>query len=329
MKNYNHALLVMEKQEYPAEAKEVIIRAEEKILNNEKANALYETMYRAYWLKKKNFDAFKDKVKALAEMIGEHEHTVKLVLLINCTKPLLALYKKKGISEEIYWNTIIDLKVKMLECIENYGVPGVFVEGWFKQFYTLERFGIGRFQYELADFCEDFYYEHGIELHDSQFVLGMHIPSHLGSLDYEVRMDSYKKAYEFFKDRFDGPMVVCCGSWLLYPDNLNILPEIEKLAETLEGDEKTGVKIVLKALEAPVRQISDNAGFEGSVIINEIRKANKAGYGFDAYTEKYVDMIEAGIVDPTKVTRSALQNAASISSTILTTEALVADKKNP
>ncbi|MBE6671065.1 MAG: chaperonin GroEL [Ruminococcaceae bacterium] len=110
---------------------------------------------------------------------------------------------------------------------------------------------------------------------------------------------------------------------------LNILPEIAKLADTLEGDEKTGANIVLKALEAPVRQISDNAGFEGSVIINEIRKANKPGFGFDAYTEEYVDMIEAGIVDPTKVTRSALQNAASISSTILTTEALVADKKEP
>ena len=110
---------------------------------------------------------------------------------------------------------------------------------------------------------------------------------------------------------------------------LNILPEIEKLAESLEGDEKTGAKIVLKALQAPVRQIADNAGFEGSVIINEIRKANKPGFGFDAYSEQYVDMIEAGIVDPTKVTRSALQNAASISSTILTTEALVADKKEP
>ena len=110
---------------------------------------------------------------------------------------------------------------------------------------------------------------------------------------------------------------------------LNILPEISKLADSLDGDEKTGANIVLKALEAPVRQISDNAGFEGSVIINEIRKANKPGFGFDAYTEQYVDMIEAGIVDPTKVTRSALQNAASISSTILTTEALVADKKEP
>ena len=94
MKNYNHALLVMDKQEYPAEAKEAIIRVEEKILADEKANKLYDSMYRAYWLKKKNFDTFKDKVKALAEMIGENEHTVKLVLLINCTKPLLAEYKK-------------------------------------------------------------------------------------------------------------------------------------------------------------------------------------------------------------------------------------------
>ena len=110
---------------------------------------------------------------------------------------------------------------------------------------------------------------------------------------------------------------------------LNIIPEIEKLAQNLEGDEKTGANIVLKALEAPVRQIADNAGFEGSVIINEISKSGKTGYGFDAYSEKYVDMIDAGIVDPTKVTRSALQNAASISSTILTTEALVADKKEP
>lgn len=110
---------------------------------------------------------------------------------------------------------------------------------------------------------------------------------------------------------------------------LNILPDIQKLVDTLEGDEKTGATLVLKALEAPVRQIADNAGFEGSVIINEIRKKNKPGYGFDAYTEQYCDMIKTGIVDPTKVTRSALQNAASIASTILTTEALVADKKEP
>ena len=97
----------------------------------------------------------------------------------------------------------------------------------------------------------------------------------------------------------------------------------------VEGDEKTGVKIVLRALEAPVRQIAENAGFEGSVIVNTIRNSGKVGYGFDAYNEVYVDMMDAGIVDPAKVTRSALQNASSVASTVLTTEALVANKPEP
>ena len=110
---------------------------------------------------------------------------------------------------------------------------------------------------------------------------------------------------------------------------LNVIGEVEKLLETVDGDEKTGVRIVLKALEEPVRQIATNAGFDGGVIVNEIMKSGKTGYGFDAYNEVYCDMMSAGIVDPTKVTRSALQNAASIASVILTTESLVADKKDP
>ena len=108
---------------------------------------------------------------------------------------------------------------------------------------------------------------------------------------------------------------------------LNAIPAVEKLLSTVEGDEKTGVKIVLKALEEPIRQIAANAGLEGSVIIDTIKRSKKTGYGFNAYDEKYVDMIEAGIVDPTKVTRSALQNAASVAAMVLTTESLVADKK--
>ncbi len=110
---------------------------------------------------------------------------------------------------------------------------------------------------------------------------------------------------------------------------LNIIPEVAKLVETVEGDEKTGVRIVLKALEEPVRQIAANAGFDGGVVVNEIMKSGKIGYGFDAYNEVYCDMMSAGIVDPAKVTRSALQNAASIASVILTTESVVADKKDP
>ncbi len=108
---------------------------------------------------------------------------------------------------------------------------------------------------------------------------------------------------------------------------VNAMPAVEKLIPSLDGDEKTGAKIILKALEAPVRQIAENAGLEGSVIIDKIRRSRKVGYGFDAYNEVYCDMIPSGIVDPTKVTRSALQNAASVAAMVLTTESLVADIK--
>jgi len=110
---------------------------------------------------------------------------------------------------------------------------------------------------------------------------------------------------------------------------INVLSDVKKLLDssTLDADEKTGIKIILRALEEPLRQIAENAGFEGSVVIDKIKNSRKYGYGFDAYAEKYVDMIDAGIVDPTKVARTALTNAASIASMVLTTEALVADKK--
>ena len=110
---------------------------------------------------------------------------------------------------------------------------------------------------------------------------------------------------------------------------INAIPAVEKLAGEKEGDEKTGVRIVLKALEEPMRQIAANSGLEGSVIIDAIKRSGKKGYGFDFYKEEYVDMIPAGILDPTKVTRSALENAASVAAMVLTTESLVADKKEP
>ncbi|MGN1095852.1 MAG: chaperonin GroEL [Eubacteriales bacterium] len=110
---------------------------------------------------------------------------------------------------------------------------------------------------------------------------------------------------------------------------LNTIRDVEAILPSVDGDEKTGVKIVLKALEEPVRQIASNAGFEGAVVINKIKSSRKIGWGFDAATETYVDMFEAGIIDPTKVSRSALQNAASVASTVLTTEAVVADKPDP
>ena len=110
---------------------------------------------------------------------------------------------------------------------------------------------------------------------------------------------------------------------------VNVIPAVEALLNTVEGDEKTGVRIVAKALEAPIRQIAANAGLDGSVILEKVRTSGKNGYGFDAYKEEYCDMVASGIIDPAKVTRSALENAASVSAMVLTTESLVADKPEP
>ena len=110
---------------------------------------------------------------------------------------------------------------------------------------------------------------------------------------------------------------------------VNAVPAVEKLVGEVEGDEKTGVKIVAQALQEPMRQIAKNAGIDGSVVLEKVKTSGKVGYGFDAYKEEYCDMIPAGIVDPAKVTRSALENAASVSGMVLTTEALVADKPEP
>ena len=110
---------------------------------------------------------------------------------------------------------------------------------------------------------------------------------------------------------------------------VNVIPAVEALLNAVEGDEKTGVRIIAKALEAPIRQIAANAGLDGSVILEKVRNSGKLGYGFDAYKEEYCDMVAAGIIDPAKVTRSALENAASVSAMVLTTESLVADKPEP
>ena len=110
---------------------------------------------------------------------------------------------------------------------------------------------------------------------------------------------------------------------------VNIIPAVTALLDKVDGDEKTGVRIVAKALEEPIRQIAANAGLDGSVILEKVRTSGKNGYGFDAYKEEYCDMIAGGIVDPAKVTRSALENAASVSGMVLTTESLVAEKPAP
>ena len=119
---------------------------------------------------------------------------------------------------------------------------------------------------------------------------------------------------------------IVAGGGTIY---VNVIPAVTALLNSTEGDERVGVQLVAKALEAPIRQIAANAGIDGSVVLEKVRSAEKNGFGFDAYKEEYCDMIASGIVDPAKVTRSALENAASVSGMVLTTESLVADKPQP
>ena len=297
MKNYNHALLVMEKHDYPAEAREVIIRTEEKILADEKANKIYESMYRAYWVKNRNFGDFADKVEALAALIDEHKYTINFVLLINCTKPLLAKYRKEKIDEVIYWRSVLDLKSKLIECKENYDVWGTFVEGWFKGFYELNRFALGRLQFENSDFWCDMYIKNGVELYDSDFVVGMHIPSNQGPLTYEARLDSYRQAYNFFKDKFKDKRygIFCCHSWLLYPDNVNILPEKSNIVDFLLDFEPLEIKWTydfgdqwrvfgVKNNRTPVDELPQNTSMQRAYV-EWFKKGKKPGtaYGIVIY----------------------------------------------
>ena len=144
----------------------------------------------------------------------------------------------------------------------------------------------------------------------------------------EVEMKEKKLRFE---DALNAPRAaveegIVAGGGTAY---VNAIGAVAKEVAKVEGDEKTGVRIVMKALEEPVKQIAANAGIDGSIVLERIKNSRKVGYGFDAYKETYCDMIKCGIVDPTKVTRTALQNAASIASMVLTTESVVADKKEP
>ena len=142
----------------------------------------------------------------------------------------------------------------------------------------------------------------------------------------QIRAQIGNTTSEYDREKLQERLAKMAGGGTIF---VNIIPAVTALLANVEGDEKTGVQIVAKALEEPIRQIAANAGLDGSVILEKVRTSGKNGYGFDAYKEEYCDMIASGIVDPAKVTRSALENAASVSGMVLTTESLVADKPQP
>ena len=173
---------------------------------------------------------------ALSERTGLHRHVVDFLFLALASERLRENYRAAGLTDELFWDTIADLKFKLIECHDVYGIWGTFVASWYPWFYTMHRFKLGRLQYEAVHFSGDTPVTvGGYTVKPGDTVYNIHIPS-WGSLNRAARIESYKKAYEFYKKDLDGkPMVFRCHSWLLFPKNREILPETLNMVDFI-GD---------------------------------------------------------------------------------------------
>ena len=194
-----------------------------------------------------DFGKLFDKVKPLSIIYGVKEYTLSFVVLVYAAEIMHNRYKEKGLPDELFWDTIMDLRYKFDECVDCKEVYGTFVPWWNTGFYALRRFCLGRYQYDMSTFDkDDFVTSAGITVKKGDKVLGFHIPSSGVPLTDEIRHDSFKKAYEFFKDyrREDGLMIFVCGSWLLYEGHREFLPEKSNILkfmddfEIIESEEK-------------------------------------------------------------------------------------------
>lgn len=213
----------------PEEAIEVFEKTALKIENIKSLNKRFEAIFNEYLFPEAHdFGKCFDKVKPLSIIYGIKEYTLDFVFLLRATEVMHGLYKERGLSDELFWNTIMDLKYKYDECVRCKGVHGTFVASWNTGFYALTRFALGRYQFDMSTYGgEDFTSSAGITIKKGDKTLGFHIPSSGIPLTDEVRLDSFKKAYEFFSEyrREDGLMIFECGSWLIYEEYKKFLPE--------------------------------------------------------------------------------------------------------
>ncbi len=219
----------MNRYDYPAEAIETFTRVLKRLDEDKEFGDKMDKLVEGYmypWAD--NMQEYLNGVIELSKEYNENECTLDFVFLLLCTPIVYERYKEKGIPEETYWDTMADMRCKLIECIKCEEVPGTFVAGWYHGFFKLERFAYGRFQFEETDYGNDFDFvtKAGYRLTKGQPMIGFHIPSSGVPLTDEVRLDAYKKAYGKYKHLFpDGIMFFSCGSWLLYPRHKEFLPE--------------------------------------------------------------------------------------------------------
>lgn len=221
--------LISEKCSFPEDAVKVFNEVAKRLDDEKEFGAKFDRIRRDFMYPvAHNIGRAHDRIVDLAKEYKVNEYTLLFVFLMECSELLLKRYKARGLSEELYWAGMDDLRCKLLECIECEGVPGTFVMTWNEGFYALGRFALGRFQYEgHRRFPCDFTTSSGYKIKKGTKCVNFHIPSSGIPLTDEVRLDSYKKAYAFYKDHInkDGNIIFICSSWLLYPRHKEFFPE--------------------------------------------------------------------------------------------------------
>lgn len=275
--NNNYFIDFMERFDFPVEAKECFDALTKKLDAEKEIGEKYDEILSEYMYPVANEEIRPtlNELTKLAEDNGINVYSLHCVFLIHCAEILEPRYEEAGISKEIYWDTMADIKYKLIECINCEEVPGIFVADWYNGFHDMTRFAYGRFQYEMREFSEEFKTSCGIEIKKDDKYVNFHIPSSGVSLTDEIRFDSYKKAYEAFKHEFpDGKVIFGCSSWLLYqnhkeflPPHLNILKFMDdfEIISTHESDDfSNGWRVFGKDSDLPPEQLPRNNSLQNA-----------------------------------------------------------------
>lgn len=278
--------------DYPEDASTELISAYENI--SEKCRPLLDEILNLYE-SDRNCDY--DKILKIAEEISEitsiHEYTVKLLVFICLSKKLKELYTKSGISESIWFDSMCDLKYKLYECRDIYGINGSFVASWFAGFFRLNRFALGRFQFEIGKFRHH-YKKDGKELFPESDVLYVHIPRSKIRLEKDICDSSFKKAENFFAAHFaDTPLAFACHSWLLYPENKNLFPESSNLLRFMQyfdiierGDYENDHRDLWRLFDMNYNGDPDSLPGDSSLrraYKNHLKNGGKTGWGLGVF----------------------------------------------
>lgn len=289
MKNYLESFF--NEFEYKKEDSAFLLSEFDKILNNEETKAIWEEAISIY---EKDIDCDYKEIIAMADNVAlklyMNEYTVEFLIFASLTKHMREVYKEKGIEDEIFKNTIQDLKYKLLECQEVKGVTGTFVAEWFSGFFKLTRFALGRLQFEIKEFGND-YEKDGYRLTPESKVINVHIPRSLTPLDEKSCDEAFMMAKEFFEKETGGVGVFVCHSWLLYPEHKEILNEKSNVYRFMMRFDMVewGIDKHKKELwrlfdtdEQRVEKFPTDSSFRRAYV-EHLKKGGKTGWGYGVF----------------------------------------------